>query len=1211
MSKLKYATWCLLVAAQVAGCHRGAGSLNRSASSRQRQLFTLDRISPEEGQAYLAKLGGGEVRILPDRNALLVTGSLDQLRNSAAVLALVDGEDEYVIEPLGPLSAARNLPTNEQIARALGDVSIGTFANPPPPGAKARAIIDIHGDSVVAVVPSHLQREMVVLARLGLEGLQGTKGRVALAEHVGGEDGDSGEWESERNTTPIEPVVNADAVVPADVPGSDLSRVTSMKPSALADSSQSPRDAAQVGQSPPRKRDYSDVHGQPAGTTRRAESGVFAADLGDRPTSLADTGTPLQSRLTMPDITVPSSTAVAAPRAASSISRPPALENGEDTLVLDVPEQMDLTLLLDLAGEYLNLDYMYDPAQIRGQTVTLKLRGKLQGEMKVKELYPLLESVLKFKGFAMARHEGNLVTVVPANEALDVDPELLDSEDGMIQPGDMVVTRVLELQHVDALTAVSLLETMKLAVPVSALSETQTLIVTCYAHRMSRIERLLAIIDRPGRLRRVRFRQLQYITANMLAEKTRTLAAEFETAGVAIALTPQTSSQSAGASPQSASAQIERYLASRRENRPADETAPDRQTVYLDADDRTNRILVIGYDEQLGMVEQLIDAFDVPQQTLRTLQVYELAWVEAGAVRGSLEELDIIDGTTMLRGLPTPAAQPAVQGSPFKAAEEATPGGQLVEKPNVVVLEGANALLVNATHEQHHQLAEVVAYVDRAQRDPRTLKVYDIEHIDAGEAKNKLTELRICGISEDPDDGSHDVPNGAPAQVTGSSGGAVATRLAGIQTRPESSFGETRVVVLETGNSLLVNATAEHHEEIAAALQSIDREVRQEQMPYRIYPLENSSPAHLATVLEGLIQERAPEQDEEGKILETPVQKRREEEITIVADPNTYSLIVYASKENQTWIEELVTQLDKRRPQVLIDVTLVEITETDSFSYELGLIRGWDDLAGTSDVSGIDPNGNVMGTLLHSAGGTLTAFYGDNQIQALLTAVQSKNYGRVLAKPKLLVNDNESGTIKTTDTTYVETTKSIPVTSGGAGNQQNLIETSLEYAPYEAGITLDITPHISEGDLLRLDLSLTRSDFLPTEDKAKPPNTTASQVGTAVTVPDGSTIILGGLLRLNQNKGGKKVPLLGDIPVVGGLFRSISNSDKQSKLYVFVKAEIIRPAEEGDQGMADLERISERNRTALEKHELEFQGYQDWPGIDSKPVGPVKVLEAQ
>jgi len=139
---------------------------------------------------------------------------------------------------------------------------------------------------------------------------------------------------------------------------------------------------------------------------------------------------------------------------------------------------------------------------------------------------------------------------------------------------------------------------------------------------------------------------------------------------------------------------------------------------------------------------------------------------------------------------------------------------------------------------------------------------------------------------------------------------------------------------------------------------------------------------------------------------------------------------------------------------------------------------------------------------------------------------------------------------------------------------------------------------------------LQRSDFRETENPDSPPNTTTSEVTTAVTVPDGSTIILGGMVKLNQNKGGAKVPILGDLPLVGGLFRTINNSDIQSKLYVFVKAEIIRPEGEFAHGMKGLTEISDKNRMAFERHEMEFQKYQDWPGIEPKPVDPAKVLEA-
>ena len=103
---------------------------------------------------------------------------------------------------------------------------------------------------------------------------------------------------------------------------------------------------------------------------------------------------------------------------------PPA--NGEDVLQLDLPDQVEVSQLLDLAAEYLHIDYMYEPESIRGQSVSLRLHGKLQGDIRVKDLYPLLESVLKFKGFAMTRHKDNLVTIVPMAEALQADPTLMD-----------------------------------------------------------------------------------------------------------------------------------------------------------------------------------------------------------------------------------------------------------------------------------------------------------------------------------------------------------------------------------------------------------------------------------------------------------------------------------------------------------------------------------------------------------------------------------------------------------------------------------------------------------------------------------------------------------------------------------------------------------------------------------------------------------------
>jgi general secretion pathway protein D len=351
-----------------------------------------------------------------------------------------------------------------------------------------------------------------------------------------------------------------------------------------------------------------------------------------------------------------------------------------------------------------------------------------------------------------------------------------------------------------------------------------------------------------------------------------------------------------------------------------------------------------------------------------------------------------------------------------------------------------------------------------------------------------------------------------------------------------------------------------------------------------------------------------------------------EEEITIVPDPKTYSLVVYASKKNQQWIGSLVRQLDEYRPQVLLDVTLVEITKTDDFNYDLNVLSSIPDLGNTSGILGaISGTGEAALTSkmifdklnvwhsdrnkfidMQSDSGNFTGFYGDKKINALFTAMQTKKYGRILAKPKLLVDDNQQGTIETKSTTYItRTTSSTQIPDTGSP----FTSTDTKFEPYDASIKLDIKPHISKGNNLRLEITLTRSDFVDRDSAStKPPDQAASDVTTVVTVPDGATIILGGMDKVNQNKGGDKIPLLGDIPLLGGLFRKTSNTSFQSKLYIFVKAHILRPGT--DLTSDELIDISDENRVEFETTETEMQKYEDWPGIKPEPMDPTHILEA-
>jgi general secretion pathway protein D len=1038
------------------------------------KFISLSHIPARQGRKYLADLKIGTVSQIRGTNVLLVTATADELNKAIAILKLVDADEQFVIKTVFSASKAQNLPTNERLEairqycqRSIegtglpGGISIGSFSNPPtdvataqPAGStelsptSAKAIIDIHDNMVVLIAP-------VSRADALVSAIKSVAGSYSSREYS-------------------DPLLNTPAA--------------------------------------------SDEYSEARSITRQVDSLLASVEADSLSISavsdLIEDGQASESRLyeKLDDQTNQEPTSTAADNARASSYELPPIPNGEEVLSETLPEKLDIVYLLGLAGAYLNLDFVYDPAKVRGD-VTLMLQGKLRGTIKVKDLYPLLETVLKFKGFVMTRHKGNLVTVVPIEEALDIDPALLGVEDGTIEHGDLVVTRSFKLEHIDTASAGNLLNNMKLGVDISEIPETKTLIVTEFTYRMPRVEALLELVDKPGEPRKFRFRQLQYTMAASLAPKLQTLAEQLGTVSITIAEETTTQAPQVTRRPGESEASYQRRVAAaqraaqiraqraatQKRTQPAATAEP---TVFLDADERTNRILMIGVQEQLDTVQELIDALDVEQQDLRTLGIYKIKHVGAEEVRTKLQELGIVgakpETATLRLTSPTTAAKPPVSQPKPTTTEIGNGSESLLEEPQVVVVEPTNSLLVNATAEQHVRIATIINYVD------------------------SQTELA--------------------------------------------------------------------------------------EMPYQLYPLENQSPEHLAEVLQSLIQETIQSQDKEGKI-ETIV--KREEEIVIVPDPNTFSLIVYASKKNQEWIANLIEKLDKRRPQVLIDVTLVEVSRTDEFDLDLQLASKFPKL-----MPGGQMESNAISSIVspfleertaeafsHPRAGTSRGFYSDAHIQALLTAIESKSYGRILAKPKILVNDGQPGEIRTTDITNVKIdTVIIPE----EGSQR----TATDFREIEAGIRLTITPNISEGDLLRLKVELDRTDFLPRPDAELPPDTTSSNINTIVTVPDGRTIILGGLLKLNQTKGGTKVPIIGDIPLVGGLFRSTSNTDNESRLYVFVKANILRP-EETAAGLPELENISKRNRVAFEKFEDEFQKYKDWPGIKPKPMDPLKVLEVE
>ncbi|MCP4711495.1 MAG: AMP-binding protein, partial [Planctomycetes bacterium] len=153
------------------------------------------------------------------------------------------------------------------------------------------------------------------------------------------------------------------------------------------------------------------------------------------------------------------------------------------------------------------------------------------------------------------------------------------------------------------------------------------------------------------------------------------------------------------------------------------------------------------------------------------------------------------------------------------------------------------------------------------------------------------------------------------------------------------------------------------------------------------------------------------------------------------------------------------------------------------------------------------------------------------------------------------VNDNETGSITSERQEPTTTTTISP------GSDTPIVDFK-DYV--SAGTTLEITPHISESDFLQLEINLTVDSFEGEGTNNVPPPKSTNVINTLVTVPNGMTIILGGLTSQNDGLTENKVPLLGDIPILGALFRNVSRSESEGVLYVFVRAEIVRKPDFSD-----------------------------------------------
>ncbi|MCA1196806.1 type II secretion system secretin GspD [Sphingomonas sp. R647] len=327
-------------------------------------------------------------------------------------------------------------------------------------------------------------------------------------------------------------------------------------------------------------------------------------------------------------------------------------------------------------------------------------------------------------------------------------------------------------------------------------------------------------------------------------------------------------------------------------------------------------------------------------------------------------------------------------------------------------------------------------------------------------------------------------------------------------------------------------------------------------------------------------------------------------EITVQPSPDINAVVVRGTPSTVAAIEAIITDLDVRRPQVLIEAAIAEITgeEAEALAVQLGTsgaalnrVEG----AGTSFSTAGPSLGAILsalgvpaGTLLGSSQGFIGNVSIGNDFSILVQALGTSTKSNLLSTPQITTLDNKVGEFVVA--------QEVPFVTG------SILTDSSDVRPYtsierkDVGITLKVLPRINAGDTIRLEVVQEASSIAATQlSQATDLITNRRAINTTVLADNGQTIVLGGLTSDDYGQVKSQVPILGDIPILGELFKARRETRQKRTLFIFLKPTILRNGE-------DAAAIAKAKYARLRSEELDLNSPSN---LLLKPLQPRLTLE--
>jgi len=548
--------------------------------------------------------------------------------------------------------------------------------------------------------------------------------------------------------------------------------------------------------------------------------------------------------------------------------------------------------------------------------------------------------------------------------------------------------------------------------------------------------------------------------------------------------------------------------------------------------------------------------------------------------------------------------------------------GQFVSRDGMVnSFTGTNSLIIIDASSNIQRLEELVNQLDVPAVD-QDLTIIPIVHAEAKDVADKLKEI----LGEEGQSDSASPNSGISPQLVApripqrvpTPGGATGQNNIGKRTLP------FKVIPDERTNALIVVADPELTAKIRALIEKLDSAVDLSGGRFFVYQLQHADAEQLSEMLTQLIsgtsESSSSSNSTTGSSLsrssrnnqaaQTAVRDRLtsailrrgpgstpgmgentgrvnfEGEVSIAADPATNSLIINAARTDYKRLEEVISALDIKRRQVMVEATILEVSlnKEEGFGVELQGTGATDEggVIGQTNFGGLgnlltNPAGLSDLSIAAASTGTITLPGGLTipSQAALVTAMNRLANVNVLSAPTILTTDNEEAEIIVGE--------NVPFVTSTSTDPTNLGNTFNQVERQDVGITLRITPQISTGDFVTLKMFIEISDVVAgTRNDPNGPTTRIRTTETNVEVKNNQMVATGGLISDNVTVSTRGVPYLQDIPVLGFLFKREDEVQRRTNLLVLITPRVIK-----DQFDAREDTIEKRDdlRNSINEHD--------------------------